>query len=160
PEAGRGGRWCDGGPCARRNPGPHRGAAMMPLPARRLLLWGSILSSASLIVLVFPETWLVLVALDLVLAGTALLCVWLTPGPSSVAVQRLVADPLAVLREDTVALRLSNDSGASLAVRVRDGVPPSFRPNTNELKGLVSPHGELRLEYRIKPSLRGLHTWG
>src|SRR5207253_10251554 len=107
--------------------------------------------------------------------------VWLTPAPSSLKVLRLVPDPLAVLREETVVLRLSNESGASLSVRVRDGVPPSFLVIAGcrfaiaelswqseianlqpamELRGTVPGHGELRLEYGVKPSARGLHTWG
>src|SRR5437868_4699513 len=133
---------------------------MMPVPAPRLVAWGTAASVASLAVLAFPDAWLVLVALDLVLAGAALLDVWLTPGPSSLKVRRLVPDPLAVLREETVALRLSNESGASLSVRVRDGVPPSFRPSAAELSGIVPAQGELRLEYGVKPSARGLHAWG
>src|SRR5262249_50287134 len=56
--------------------------------------------------------------------------------------------------------RLSNESGANLSVRVRDGVPPSFRPSVEELSGIVPAQGELRLEYVIKPSARGLHAWG
>src|SRR5262249_25039799 len=133
---------------------------MMPVPAPRLVAWGTVAAAASLAVLAFPDAWLVLVALDLLLAGIALLDVWLTPGPSSVKVLRLVSDPLAVLREETVALRLSNESRANLSVRVRDGVPPSFRPSVEELSGIVPAQGELRLEYVIKPSARGLHAWG
>lgn len=133
---------------------------MMPVPSARLVWWGLGLAVAALAVLALPAFWSVLLAANLTLAGVALLDVWLTPGPRVLSVERLVSDPLSVLRDDKVTLLVRNGSGARLAVRLRDSVPPSFHADAVEVSGVVPAHGELRLEYVIRPGARGLYAWG
>ena len=55
---------------------------MMPIPSRRLIQAASALLLASLVVLVFPRTWPVLIALDLALVLFALLDWIITPARS------------------------------------------------------------------------------
>ena len=133
---------------------------MMPVPSARLVWWLAGLALASLSVIAFPAFWQLLLAADLTLAGVALLDAWLTPRPGVLSVERLVADPLSVLRDEKVALLVRNHSGARLAVRLRDSVPASFHADRDELSGVVPAYGELRLEYAVRPGARGLYAWG
>ena len=132
---------------------------MMPVPSARLVWWGLGLAVAALAVLALPAFWSVLLAANLTLVGAALLDVWLTPGPRVLTVERLVSDPLSVLRDEKATL-LVRKARSAAAPRWRHSVPLSFHADAVEVSGLVPAHGELRLEYAIRPGARGLYAWG
>jgi uncharacterized protein (DUF58 family) len=133
---------------------------MMPVPSRRLLLIAAGGTVAAFLVLVFPGAWLPLWAFDLLLAGIALLDVWLTPGPHLLEAQRLTPERLYVLSPQTVTVLVRNRAGVTLQVRLRDSRPESFTSWTEELSGPVPAHGEARWAYEVRPRTRGLCTWG
>ncbi len=133
---------------------------MMTVPSVRLVRWGTLLALLSFGVLVLPEAGLAVLACDCVLVAAALLDWLLTPGPDRVEMQRVLPERVSVLQEHAVTLIVRNRSGAALQVRLRDGVPEAFRPDVEELSGVVAAHGETRLAYEARPLVRGHFTWG
>jgi uncharacterized protein (DUF58 family) len=133
---------------------------MIPVPSPRLVRWFLGVAAASLLVLAFPRSWPLLLAANLTLLGSALLDWLLTPGPGRLRIERRAPPRLSVRQPEPVPLTLTNDSAYPLTVRVRDGVPESFRPSTAEVAS-VAPAGEtVRLEYQVEPLARGLFHWG
>jgi uncharacterized protein (DUF58 family) len=133
---------------------------MMPIPSRRLVQAAAALVALSLAVLVLPRAWLVLAALDSLLVLAALLDLYLTPGPRKLEARRVVADPMSVLNEIPVALLVRNRSRSPLQIRLRDSVPESLVTPTEEVAGSVPAQAEVRWEYLVKPTRRGLFSWG
>lgn len=133
---------------------------MRALPSRRFVQAGAALTVASLAALALPGAGLVLLALDVLLVAAALLDWLLTPGPARLEARRLVPDPMSVLGEHAVALLIRNRARAPLQVRVRDSVPEGLATTAEEVAGPVPAGAEVRWEYALKPSRRGLFYWG
>src|SRR5207245_3291921 len=57
-------------------------------------------------------------------------------------------------------VRVTTRSGVRLPFRLRDTIPPEFRPSAAELTGTVPARGEGRWEYRVTPATRGRFHWG
>lgn len=133
---------------------------MMPVPSPRLVWWMVLATVSSLAVLVLPMAGPVLLAVDVVLLGAALLDWWLTPGAEAVEVWRLAPDRLAVLREQAITIRVRNRARAALSLRLRDTWPASFQGAPEELAGTVPAQGEVSWEYQVTPRTRGLFSWG
>lgn len=133
---------------------------MTSIPSARLVRWGAAVTAVTVAAFAFPGVWLVFLALDAVLAATALLDWLLLPGPAALEVLRLTADRMSVLESQPVTLVVRNRSRLALSVRLRDSVPTGFEASVEELDGRVTGQGEARWEYRIKPTMRGLFAWG
>jgi uncharacterized protein (DUF58 family) len=133
---------------------------MIPVPSRRLVVVAAAATVAALGILAFPAAWPVLLAFDLVLAGAALLDLLLTPRPAALDATRITPDRLYALDEGVVTVLVRNRSGAALSVRLRDSRPETFPASTEELAGRVPARGEVRWEYGVRPSTRGLFRWG
>jgi uncharacterized protein (DUF58 family) len=133
---------------------------MTPLPSRRLLDWAAVAAGVSLAVVAFPDAWLALLTVDVVLAGAALLDWLLTPRPGRLDVVRLAPDRLSALDRQTVVLLVRNRSGVPLRVRLRDTVPDALQAEAEEVSGVVPADGETRLEYPVLARARGLFSWG
>ncbi len=133
---------------------------MIPVPTRRLLRWGVAIALASLAALVFPIAVLVLIVVDLFLAGVALLDWLLTPGPAVLEVTRLAPARMSVLSSQTVGLLVRNRFRLPLQVRLRDTAPDALVMAVEEVAATVPGQKEARLEYAVQPMQRGLCTWG
>lgn len=133
---------------------------MIPVPTRRLLTWGLAVTLGSLAVMVFPSAWLVLLTVDLLLAGAAFLDWVLTPGPKALEATRIAPSRMSVFADHAVALLVRNRFRLPLHVRLRDTVPDALRTAIEELSGTVPAGGETRLEYRVQPVRRGRFAWG
>jgi uncharacterized protein (DUF58 family) len=131
----------------------------MLLPSRRLLIWGFALTACWLAVLAEPAALFVLLACDVVLIAFAILDGLLMPRPAALDVVRLAPERLSVLSEERVTLLIRNRSRLPLYVRLRDGVPETFRADREELSGTVPAQGEARQEYRVVPARRGRFVW-
>jgi hypothetical protein len=116
----------------------------MLLPSRRLLIWGFALTACWLAVLAEPAALFVLLACDVVLIAFAILDGLLMPRPAALDVVRLAPERLSVLSEERVTLLIRNRSRLPLYVRLRDGVPETFRADREELSGTVPAQGEAR----------------
>src|SRR5262249_28666717 len=141
-------------------PDAHGDPAMMPVPSRRLVQAAAGLAVFSLLVLVLPGAWLVLVALDLVLATAALLDLVLTPRPRDLEARRIVPNPMSVHNEHPVGVSLRNRARVPLQVRLRDSVPEGMGAAGEELAGTVPAGAEVSWEYKVRPVRRGLFSWG
>jgi len=130
------------------------------LPSARLLAVTAVLTAASLALLAFPEAKLLLAALDLTLAGAAVLDWLLTPAPRVWRVVRLAPERVSVLGQQTVVVRVANESSAALAVRLRDAAPASFRAEPDELAGVIPANNGTDFVYRIRPAQRGRFEFG
>jgi uncharacterized protein (DUF58 family) len=115
---------------------------------------------AALAVLAFPSLWLLLLAFNLVLVGTAFLDWWITPGAHVLEIVRTVPERMSVLAEHPVIFVVRNRSPYSLWLRLRDTMPLTFRAATEQLEGTVPGRGEIRLEYKVVPASRGRFSWG
>jgi uncharacterized protein (DUF58 family) len=133
---------------------------MIPVPTRRLVSWSVALALASLAVLVVPTAVLVLIAVDLLLAGLALMDWLLTPGPAVLEVTRLAPGRMSVLSEQRVGLLVRNRFRLSLHVRLRDTAPEALVTDVEEVAGTAPGQKEFRLEYAVRPMQRGLFHWG
>ena len=133
---------------------------MMPIPSRRLVIAATVLAVSSLALLVFPWAWMVLIALDILLFLAAVLDWALTPSPQMLEASRVVAERLSVLNDHPVAMLVRNRSAVPLWVRVRDSVPVTMTTATEELAGKIPAAAEVRWEYVIRPTRRGLFSWG
>lgn len=133
---------------------------MIPVPTRRLVGWGVALAVASLAVLVFPTSVLVLIAIDLLLAGLALMDWLSTPGPAVLEVTRLAPGRMSVSSEQRVGLLVRNRFRLALYVRLRDTAPEALVTEVGEVAGTVPGQKEVRLEYGVRPMQRGLFHWG
>ncbi len=133
---------------------------MIPVPSHRFILLFGVCVVASLAILAFPEALLLLLATLVVLLGAALLDLVITPSARSLTVERLVVDPMSVLRPESITLLVRNQSSLALAVRIRDTLPLSFQTETPEVTGRIVGKGELRLAYQIQPIARGQFSWG
>lgn len=131
----------------------------MLLPSHRLLVLGFVLSACSVAVLAEPAALLVLLACDFVLIAFAVLDGLLMPRPKALDVQRLAPERLSVLSEEPVTLLIRNRSRLPLHVRLRDGIPDTFRADREELSGTVPAEGETLQEYRVVPAKRGRFVW-
>jgi uncharacterized protein (DUF58 family) len=118
------------------------------------------LAAASLAVLAYPGAALALAALDLTLAGAAVLDWLLTPGPGAFRVARLAPGRVSVAGTSAVTLRVENESRAALSVRLRDAPAPSFRAEPAELAGVVPAGGGVEFTYGIRPARRGRFEYG
>ncbi|HLJ95991.1 MAG TPA: DUF58 domain-containing protein [Gemmataceae bacterium] len=133
---------------------------MIPLPSRRLVLWGAAVAVASLGALVYPGAALLVLTVDLLLGAAALLDWLITPGAEALDATRITPDRLSVLSPCSVAVLIRNRSSVPLHVRIRDSVPDTFTTETEELTGIVPASGEQRWEFRVKPRTRGSFSWG
>src|SRR5438132_9445400 len=116
---------------------------MMPVPSPRLVWWMVLATVSSLAVLVLPPAGLALLALDVVLAGAALIDWLLTPGAKAVEVVRLAPERLSVLHEHAITIRVRNRARLALSLRLRDTWPASFQGAPEELSGTVPAQGEV-----------------
>jgi len=130
------------------------------VPSPRLLWWAAGLGAGSLAVLAFPNLTLVLLAVDLILVALAVIDWLLTPGPRSLSAERQSPERASLLGTRTITLRVRNESGIRMAVRVRDDVPMPLRPDSDELAGEAPPRGEATLSYTIQPATRGRFSFG
>jgi uncharacterized protein (DUF58 family) len=133
---------------------------MILVPSRRLVYWGAAATVASLGVLVFPAATFLLLAVDLALAGAALLDWLITPAPGSVDATRVTPDRISVLTPCPVNVVVRNRSAVPLHVRLRDSCPETFATETAEVAGIVPASGEARWQFQIKPRARGSFSWG
>lgn len=131
----------------------------MLLPSRRLLICGFVLTVSSVAVLAEPAALLMLLACDIVLLAVAVIDLLLMPRPGALEVTRLAPERLSVLSEERVVLLVRNRSRLPLRVQLHDGVPESFRANTEEVSGIVPAEGETHQEYRVVPAQRGRFVW-
>jgi uncharacterized protein (DUF58 family) len=133
---------------------------MTTIPAARLLWIAGILLVASLGVLVFPGAWPLIVALDLALFAFALLDLLITPARSALEVRRIAPPTMSHLTDYAATLVVRNHARVSLTVRLRDTVPAQLATTTEEMSGPVPAGGEQRWEYAIRPTRRGIISWG
>jgi len=113
----------------------------------------------SLAVLVWPRAWLVLAALNGLLVLIALADLLVTPGPQMLEVGRIVPDPMSVLAEHSATVVVHNRTFMFLKVRLRDGVPEGLAA-IEEVAGSVPAKAEVRWPFVIRPTRRGLFSWG
>lgn len=128
--------------------------------SRRLVALGAAATALSLGALIFPGAWLVLLALDLLIALIAVIDAWLTPRAALVDAVRQAPERLAALTPQTVAITVANRSRFVLWVRVRDTAPAYFAVMPEEWTGQVLAHHQVRWEYTIRPQTRGQFDWG
>jgi uncharacterized protein (DUF58 family) len=125
----------------------------------RLIRWTAAVVVASFAVVVFPDAWFFILAIALAIAVTALLDWIVTPPARSIDAVRVVPDRLSVLNPQLVGILIRNSSWAPLRVRVRDSFPESFEAGIAEVSGIVPKHGQVRLEYQVRPKARGAFSW-
>jgi uncharacterized protein (DUF58 family) len=130
------------------------------LPSALLIALASVLAAASLALLASPGAGLLLAALDVTLAGAALLDWLVTPRPGVLRVVRVAPERVSIAGTDSVILRVGNESRASLFVRLRDSSPPTFRAEPAELTGSVPADDGAEFTYKIHPSRRGKFNYG
>jgi uncharacterized protein (DUF58 family) len=133
---------------------------MMPVPSVRLLRWGVAVVVASFAVVIFPSLWLLVLALDLLLAAAAFLDWFLSPRQGAIDAVRIVPERVSVLNPQQVAILVRNQSSGALRVRVRDAIPESFEAAVEEVGATVPARGQVRLEYQVVPKARGAFSWG
>jgi uncharacterized protein (DUF58 family) len=131
----------------------------MLLPSRRLLILGFVLSACSVAVLAEPAALLVLLVCDVALIAFAVFDGLLMPRPKALDVLRLAPERLSVLSEEPVTLLIRNSSRLPLYVRLRDGIPDTFRADREEISGTVPAEDETYQEYRVVPAKRGRFVW-
>jgi uncharacterized protein (DUF58 family) len=131
----------------------------MLLPSRRLLLLGLVLTACSIAVLAYPSALLILLACNIALVAFAILDGLLIPRLKSLEVLRLAPDRMSVLSKESVTLQIRNHSRLPLHFRLRDGVPETFKVDSEDLAGTVQAGGEAWKDYCVTPLKRGLFVW-
>jgi uncharacterized protein (DUF58 family) len=130
------------------------------VPSRRLLGAIAVLCVASLVLLIFPGSWPVLLSVNLTVFLMAVIDLLVTPSSSVLQAMRLAPERLSVLNQHRIAIRVRNASRVRLRVRVRDGVPPELSQLDIERSGLVPAQGEVEWDYTVQPRSRGQFAWG
>lgn len=131
-----------------------------PAPTLRLYLLACL--PAGLLVLGSFDPWFTGAA-----AGTLLALVLATltdhtlaASTTQLAVRRLHHPRLYIGADNRIELELTNDSGRSTAVRLRDTPPVSFAAGTLVSAGIAPAHGALVLPYVVRPGSRGRFSFG
>ncbi len=133
---------------------------MIFVPSRRMLGIIAALCLAALALVIFPESWLILLTANVVVLLAAGIDLAITPRPSTLKVVRRAPERLSVMSEQSIVLLVRNTSPMRLSVRVRDGVPTALGQSDVECGGLVPASGETQWEYAVKPRSRGRFAWG
>ena len=133
---------------------------MIFVPSRRMLGIIAALCLAALALVIFPESWLLLLTANVVVLLAAGIDLAITPRPSALKVVRRAPERLSVMSEQSIVLLVRNTSPMRLSVRVRDGVPTALGQSDIECGGLVPASGETQWEYTVKPRSRGRFAWG
>lgn len=94
-----------------------------------------------------------------------LLLIWLadlviTPGKGSFEASRVCEEKLSLGAENTVVLKIRNNSSRKLRSRLKDTIPPHFTARGGEVCLTLYPHAECEAHYTVIPQKRGEFTLG
>jgi len=118
-------------------------------------------TAGALALLIVPTAVPLLIAVNVVLAGAALLDFLFTPGPRVLRVERRAPERLGLLTRQRIVIQITNQGPLALRLRLRDTAPPELQtPEGADWSGEVPAEGEVEASYMVRAAVRGQHTWG
>lgn len=129
----------------------------IPVPTRRMV----VIAAACAMIFPFagvgfnPSSWLLFVAVWIVLGCLWLLDIALAPDPSALLVYRQTPSPAVLGNEATVTWRLHNPTTKRMRLRFSDSPAPSLRGKQSAATLVVKPGEEGGFSYTICPVRRG-----
>lgn len=106
-----------------------------------------------------PALWIPLCA-DAFLILAALMDFFIPPSPGEIAVERPISFPLVVGKTNEITLEVSNRTGWSRQLLIRDDFPSGCEAEGHPIKDTVRPGSGTRLKYRLFPLERGNGEFG
>ncbi|MGH7844858.1 MAG: DUF58 domain-containing protein [Candidatus Binatia bacterium] len=107
-----------------------------------------------------PAGWLAGLFYLMLLAVLCWRDVRATPGPAQLSARREMPSRFSLDQEQPIKLVLANHSARPIEVVVRDEVPDVFALATTMPAGAIPAHGEARLVYAVRPTQRGIYSFG
>lgn len=102
--------------------------------------------------------WPLLVAFDALVIVLLVVDTRVLVKPGSVNVRRRTDRVMSLGADNPVTLKISNNTGRSLTLRVVEPLTPEFSPDTVDLGTVVlAPRASVSLRYTVRPLSRGLH---
>lgn len=109
----------------------------------------------SLSLVVFPQAFLLVATVDLVILLVAAADLLFLPGQRSFSVERSIVRIASLKKRHAVSLTLSNHSGRTWEVWIRDDVPQECQAVPDELARRLPPRSRITLHYDLTASRRG-----
>ncbi len=129
------------------------------LPSRLLLLCLMALVPAVILAVALPGMIQVVVLVPCALVAVFLFQGFRVPPPDSLELRRELPLALSVGESARVILHLRNRSNRLVRVALADGCPVALGPIEEVLEAELAPFGEAKLSYRVKPLMRGVHSF-
>jgi uncharacterized protein (DUF58 family) len=144
---------------ANRQPTPPRHASL--IPSRWLLILLSCFSLGSLLLILWPAAFAILLSLNILLLTFALIDWLITPGPKSLVLERQMPERLSLLHQAEVKVVVRNQSRSPLSFRWRDTIPLLFQASDEmpEGKGQVPASSSTICTYTVVPRKRGKYSF-
>jgi len=124
-------------------------------PHTALVLAATLPGLISLTLFAGSALWIPLLILDLLLALMAAVDLFSLPSRRALSVTRQCQRAASLDKHHPITLNVTNHSGRPLLVWIRDGVPPSLRPEPDGFKLRIAPRSRALLSYRVTPARRG-----
>ncbi len=124
-------------------------------PNRSLVRLALVPAILSIGLLAWPVMFWPLLVLDAVLAVVVAGDLATLPRRAAFSVRRRAGRVASLRKRHPVSLTVSNHSGRSLAVMVRDGVPHPLAPRPSEFTAQMEGRSRITWEYMLRPTRRG-----
>lgn len=124
-------------------------------PQGRLFVLAALPCGASLVLVVLPQAWPVLLGLDGVLLLVALADLLSLPRANRFELARQAGRVVSLRHGHRIELILQHRSSRPLSITLRDGLPAEFQADPPQFQLRVAPHCRLTLPYRLQSQRRG-----
>lgn len=124
-------------------------------PQGRLLVAAGLPALASWVLVVWPDAWRGIVALDALVAAAALVDLATVPRRRELVASRSTGRIASLAVPHRVELLLVHQGRRPRRVVVRDGLPQEFTADPSEFRLELAPRTRLALRYQAKSSRRG-----
>ncbi len=109
----------------------------------------------SLLVVVEPGMFFVVVLIDLIIACVALIDLFTVPSIHSVSIERRTMRIVSIKQKHQVTLTVTNNSKRSLTIWIRDDVPQDFSIDPKQFVIRLAPRSRSTVHYELLASRRG-----
>ena len=121
-----------------------------------LLMIGPCLLTFAL--LIWSDLFLVVAIADIVVVLIAVADCWTLPGVRAFSAERSAMRIASINMPHQVSLTISNQSGRSFFVAIRDDLPPEFDATPDEFSMQMEPRSRNTMHYEFRSRRRGAFT--